>query len=1032
MKLQIFRWQSLKTRVTFFTLVMFLLSTWGLSFYISRMFQDDMQRLLGEQQFSTAMLIAQEIDEELKARMNSLEQYAKGRIVPSMLGNTVALQERLEGSPAILSMFNAGIFVTDINGMAIASVPAALGRVGHSYMERDSIVAALREGRSTVSQPVMGKRLQTPVLNIAVPILDAAGNVIGALSGVTDLSRRSFLDKLSEGKYGKTGGYLLVSHKHNVIVTATDKTRIMQPAPAQGINTMFDRYMQGFEGFGVAVSSRGVRELSAAKRIPVADWLAIVILPTEEAFAPIQVLLQRVFMSTLAFSLLAGALIWWLIRRMLQQRFAPMLSASRALTTQSEQAQPIQPLPVTSQDEIGELIGSFNELLNSLKQRDAYLTRERQLSDNIINALPVFFGLFDVTGRCLRWNQYFKDVTGYSDSEVAAMKGMDFFTGENQQRIAITMQQVFKEGHASIEVNLSDREGQNLTVYYSGTRVMIDDQPHLLAVGLDITDRRKIESALANERTMLRTLIDTLPDLIWLKNVEGVYLSCNQRFEQFFGKREEDIVGKTDYDFVDKKLADFFRQHDRKAMELNGPSINEEEVSFASDGHRELLETTKVPMRDIHGTLLGVLGIGHDITQRKAVEQELNQHQLHLQELVEVRTAALSVAKEAAESASRAKSTFLANMSHELRTPMNGVMGMVDLALRRATDPQQIDWLNKSKSSAQHLLSVINDILDISKIEADRLTLETIQFKFDEVLDNLLSLLGHKAQEKQIKLLVDLEPEVSSQAFLGDPLRFGQILVNLAGNALKFTEHGSITVRARLLNDSQEGVLLRIEVADTGIGISPKDQEHLFTAFEQADGSMTRKYGGTGLGLVISKRLVHLMGGEIGVTSTPGQGSTFWFTVRMGKATEAVPTAPTFAGKTADERLHDKYEGTRVLLAEDEPINQEGSRGLLEDAGLVVDLAEDGLEALAMAKQNSYALILMDMQMPNMNGVDATRAIRELPAYAQTPILAMTANAFDEDRQVCLDAGMNDHIAKPVDPEMLYQTLLAWLDKRGN
>jgi CheY-like chemotaxis protein len=264
-------------------------------------------------------------------------------------------------------------------------------------------------------------------------------------------------------------------------------------------------------------------------------------------------------------------------------------------------------------------------------------------------------------------------------------------------------------------------------------------------------------------------------------------------------------------------------------------------------------------------------------------------------------------------------------------------------------------------------------------------------------------------------------------ALTGDPLRLGQILLNLAGNAVKFTEQGVITLRARLVEDSPSDVLLRIEVEDTGIGIGPEDQKRLFTAFEQADGSMTRKYGGTGLGLAISKRLAQMMGGAVGVASTEGQGSTFWFTVRLGKATDAVSPAPTFMGDTAEAQIKSRYAGTRVLLAEDEPINQEVSRGLLEDVGLAVDLAEDGAEAVSMAKQTPYALILMDMQMPNLNGVEATRAIRALPGYAQTPILAMTANAFDEDRQVCLDAGMNDHIGKPVDPERLFETLLKWL-----
>jgi signal transduction histidine kinase len=414
---------------------------------------------------------------------------------------------------------------------------------------------------------------------------------------------------------------------------------------------------------------------------------------------------------------------------------------------------------------------------------------------------------------------------------------------------------------------------------------------------------------------------------------------------------------------------------------------------------------------------------------RGKLEQSLRQHQQHLEEMVQERTAALSIAKEVAEAANRAKSTFLANMSHELRTPMNAIMGMTDIVLRRITDPKHIEYLTKVKTASTHLLHVINDILDISKIEAERLTLEEVDFKLGEVLENLTSMIGHKVAEKHLQLQVDLAPEAVGILLRGDPLRLGQILLNLTGNAVKFTAQGSITLRARISEESATAVQLRFEVADTGIGISPEDQKRLFSAFEQADGSMTRKYGGTGLGLAISQRLARMMGGDVGVSSQPGVGSTFWLTVRVLKtAAGAVPLAPTFAPGVAEATLQAKYAGTRILLAEEEPISREILLMLLEDVGLAVDLAADGTEAVALAQRQHYALILMDMQMPDLSGVKATRIIRALPGYAETPILAMTADAFGEGRLVCIDASMNDYLGKPVEPEKLFEILLKWLE----
>ncbi|CAN5921054.1 hypothetical protein BH11PSE8_BH11PSE8_43510 [soil metagenome] len=551
-----------------------------------------------------------------------------------------------------------------------------------------------------------------------------------------------------------------------------------------------------------------------------------------------------------------------------------------------------------------------------------------------------------------------------------------------------------------------------------------------VVVHADVTLRRRAEDAARKSSALYRHTLDNM-----LEGCQIIGFDWRYRYVNAAGCRQsrrplQALIGSTMMEtYPGIEQSDVFRLL-RRSMDERVSQEQEIEFVFPDDS-RGWFFLNVLPAPE------GISIFSVDITERKRAEQDIRAIHADLERRVLDRTAELVQAREAAEAANRAKSAFLANMSHEIRTPMNAIIGVTHLLRRDASDQVCVDRLAMVSDAASHLLQVINDILDLSKIEAGKLELEQVDFSLGGMLSQCRALVAERARSKGlgIEIRIDRVPD----ALYGDPTYLSQALVNLLSNAVKFTEKGRIDVRVETVAAHDDGIELRFTVRDTGIGIAADKVGDLFSAFVQADASTTRRFGGTGLGLAITRRLAELMGGDVGVASEPGQGSAFWFTARLRASAAGVVAAGAVAADVvadvgsadAESALRSRFAGATVLLVEDHPVNQQVAFELLQAAGLCVEVAGNGLEALERIRTRHYDIVLMDVQMPGMDGLEATRRIRALPNRVTLPILAMTASAFGEDRAACLHAGMDDHIVKPVDPLQLYGTLLRWLSGQG-
>lgn len=1124
MSFHLFRTWSIKFRVSLFVLLIFTGSTWSLVGYASRILHDHIGQLVGGQQLSTATFMAAEINEQLQIRVTSLEKISS-EITPALAGNPASLQAYLENLPLAEVLFNRGLFFTGRDGTVTADVPLSAGRIGINYLDRTSISIPLTEGKSVIGPPALGKALAAPLFSISVPVR-GPGGVIGVLVGTITLNHSSFLDMVSDNRYGRTGGYLLVERQHRLIITATEKSRILTPLPAPGVNRLLDRYIGGFEGSGVAVNSRGVNELTAARRIPCADWIILVKVPTEEAFAPIREMQQHLFQAGILLTLFSCGLTWWILRRQL----VPLFDTIERLAAMSASGNLLNPLQVTTKDEIGGLIGGFNRLLESLKRREETLTERTSELSIILENAPIaimkfidrrqvlvnrkavdlfgytqeelefqtlwklcpseddyeklfheadqvlaagrvleseqeltrkdgvritvrFIGkavepldpskgliwlmediterrktetereqyhrffltsadllvILDSAGGILKANPAWTETLGYAASEFV---GRSFLTWVDPQDLQATIDEMSRQQRLGpsycVENRYLRKDGSQLWLSWRGVTDAAEGVTY--AIARNITQLKQAESALLEKSNLLHNVINSSEDCIYVKDSELRIILCNEVFATFLRHPPEALYGKTDIEngvepeLVKGNLARGIRGFEQDDLEaLGGQRVHRSTDRRTAEGEIRNFDSIKVPLKDQNGAILGLVGISRDITRLKQTEDELR------------------IARTTAEAANRAKSNFLANMSHEIRTPMNGLFGMIQLLEMTELTQRQIDYITALRSSGKNLLLLINDILDLSKIEAGMITLEHADFTLKQCINDVVFMQKQVASEKGISLDVALDQEIPP-VLRGDQLRIKQILNNLLGNAVKFTKRGAISVTAQILERHDDSVLVQMAVRDTGIGIPTEVLELIFSPFIQADDSTTRKYGGTGLGLTISRRLAELMQGSISVESTPDEGSCFRITLPL-RAAPVTCVLPATKEQTANLW---NAPPLRVLYVEDDQVNIAFGRSLLRKLGHDATVVENGEQCLALLdREQSYDLVLMDIQMPVMSGEEALREIRlrERGTPSHQRVIALTAYSLSGDKEGFLEAGFDGYLSKPLEAKELVREM---------
>jgi len=908
---------------------------------------------------------------------------------------------------------------------------------------------AAKENPGVVVRTAPFRSVTSPDISIGFvkALVDSTGAVYGVVG--TSITLKELTQYISNIKLEYDGHVSLIDEKGTILATQNESLRFaslksMDPQLFEDLYTHID---------GVTVFEReGQEHYAFYYTSPLMGWKLAAVVPVSEINKAIWGFVFKI----MAVLFVALVLLSVLTMSGLQNFVIKPLKRLNDGTDHIKQTGDLDyQIEIKSADEIGSLAQSFNEMITSIDEAESALKaseaelkkhrdnledlvaertaeleekqnairKQKDFIETVINSIPDAISIIEIdTGQIIDANEGFLADVGLPRNQVV---------GQLCYELTHSLSELCAPPHHECPMLKTKETGQKCTVEHTHTSadgrktiVEVSTFPikyedgtfsQVVHVAHDITERKQAEEAIKNSEQRLSQIINFLPDPTFVVDNEGTVLTWNQAMENLSDIKAEDMVGKGNYEYAlpfygERRpilidlAKDWDAEYEKKYLSVirDGKNLISESYHPSLGGKELYLQATAGLIYDAAGEVAGAIESLRDITDRKHMEAELIE------------------AKHVADEANKAKSDFLANMSHEIRTPMNAVIGMTHLALKTDLTSKQRDYLTKIQSSANSLLGIINDILDFSKIEAGKLDMEAVDFNLEEVLDNLANLVTVKAQEKEDLEVLFATAQDVPRFLVGDPLRLGQIFINLANNAVKFTDRGEIVVATELLKQGEEQVTLKFGVSDTGVGLTKEQADRLFESFTQADTSTTRKYGGTGLGLAISKRLVEMMDGEIWVESEPGQGSTFSFTATFGLGREDVKKRFTSAPDLRN---------MKVLVVDDNPTSRDILRDMLESFSFEVTLAATGQEGIAEIetadKDKPFEMVVMDWKMPGMDGIDASRRVKEHPGLRHIPhIVMVTAYGREELMQKAEKIGLDGFLIKPVSPSVLFDTII--------